>query len=155
MPVVVGDLTVDPTAQSFISLADAEAYLAAEDLGTDATSPMALWFAAGATAQEASLVRASRWLAEAYIWRSLDGVALARVGRVAARLAAETFGRPMFGGTDANGIVQRERLEGVVDITYRDGMTADAAGLILPWLRVSLRGLISVPCTGIGIWSIG
>lgn len=51
--------------------------------------------------------------------------------------------------------VQRERLEEVVDITYRDGMTADAAGMILPWLRVSLRGLISVPCTGIGIWSIG
>ncbi|QBX34596.1 hypothetical protein E4191_07635 [Paracoccus liaowanqingii] len=154
MPLVVGDLTVDPTAQSFISLSDAVGYLEIEAAGQLPGSRIVQWITADSSAQQSSLITASRWLAGAYEWRPLAAMDLTRVGFVAARLAAETVGRGIFMGQDATGIASREKV-GSIDITYRDDITADAAGLVLPWLRPSLRGLIVQPCAGLGLWAIG
>lgn len=142
MALIVGNLLTDPAAQSFISLADADAYLAPEQ--------NAAWGAGTDEAREAALVRASRWLAGSYNWNTLAVGDLARVGIVAARLAAETMGRNIYAGTDAAAVVEREKI-GSIDITYRGGLTADAAGLILPWLAPALSGLIRTRAMCIGI----
>lgn len=154
MPLIVGDVTVDPTAQSFISLIDAVTYLEAEAAGQSIGTPIGKWITMDESTQEASLVSASRWMAGAFRWRALGDADLARLGRVATRLAVETVGRSVFAGLDANGIASREKV-GSIDITYRDDITADAAGLVLPWLHPALRGLIVQPCVGIGMWAIG
>lgn len=145
MTLTVGNLLTDPAAQSFISLADAMEYLEVEAAGADIGTPIADWLTQDSATQEASLVRASRWLAGNYAWHPLDDVALARVGRVAARLAVETVGRNIFGGTDAASVVASEsKSVGSVSksVTYRGSVRSDAAGLSLPWLKLALHGLV-------------
>ena len=63
MALIVGNLLTDPAANSFISLLDAEAYLADEGAGADLTTPLGRWFVLDPAEKESSLVRASRWLA--------------------------------------------------------------------------------------------
>lgn len=145
MALSVGNLLTDPAAQSFISLEDADSYLAAER--------HVLWQAAEPLDQEAALVRASRWLASAYAWNSLSEMDLLRVGHVAARLAAETVGANIYAGVDTASAVASEKV-GSIAVTYRTDMTADVAGLALPWLKAMLRGLIREPASGIGIMVI-
>lgn len=53
--------------------------------------------------------------------------------------------RPIFAGVDAATVLASESVTvGKISEskTYREGLTADAAGLLLPWLRPSLAGLI-------------
>lgn len=138
MALIVGNLLTDPAAQSFISLADADDYVGVEQNNT--------WNLARSDEQEAALVRASRWLAGAYRFAPLDAAGLAQVGRVAARLAAETVGKPLFAGTDTGAVVASERV-GPVAVTYAAGVRADAAGMAWPWLKPMLSGLIQPGAT--------
>ena len=137
MALIVGNLLTDPAAQSFISLDDAEAYLGIENIEA--------WQTADAASKEAALVRASRWLVATFQFRPLDDEGLARVGQVAARLAAETIAMPIFTGTSTSN--QKKRVKaGSVEVEYHDStMTAQAAGTYWPWLLTMLRGLIVSP----------
>lgn len=142
MAITVGNLLTDPAAQSFISLQEADDYLAPEQ--------NTAWDIARNDQREAALVRASRWLVGAYRFLPLDDAGLMQMGRVAARLAAETLVlqgdtdtgvRPLFAGTDTGAVVQSERV-GPVAVTYATGIKADAAGMAWPWLKPMLAGLI-------------
>lgn len=139
---IVGNLLTDPAAQSFISLVDADAYLAPEQ--------NTAWDVARNDQREAALVRASRWLVGTYRFLPLDDAGLVQIGRVAARLAAETMTlqgdtkadvRPLFAGTDTGKVV-KSATAGSVSVTYQDGIRADAAGMAWPWLKPMLAGLI-------------
>lgn len=134
MALIVGNLLTDPAAQSFISLVDADAYIGVEQHEA--------WDLARNDQREAALVRASRWLVGAYRFLPLDDAGLVQIGRVAARLAAETMGKPLFAGTDTGAVVQSERV-GPVAVTYATGIKADAAGIAWPWLKPMLAGLIA------------
>ena len=131
MALIVGNLLTDPDAQSFISLADADEYLGIEQNND--------WNLAPTEDQEAALVRASRWLVAAYDF--VDGADPARLGYIAARIAGETVGKPLFAGTDTGAVVSSERV-GPVAVTYATGLRADAAGMAWPWLKPLLAGLI-------------
>ena len=133
MALIVGNLLTDPAAQSFISLIDADAYLAPEQ--------NTAWDVARNDQREAALVQASRWLVGAYRFLPLDDAGLVQIGRVAARLAAEAMDKPLFAGTDTGAVVQSERV-GPVSVTYATGVKADAAGMAWPWLKPMLAGLI-------------
>jgi len=141
MPLIVGNLLTVPSAQSFISLADAVAYLEPEAADAGENTPLGRWITLDSASQEATLVRASRWLAGSYSWYTLSETCLVRVGHVAARLAAETVGRGIYSGTDTASVVASESV-GSISVTYRGGMKADLAGLSLPWLKPALAGLI-------------
>lgn len=133
MALIVGNLLTDPAAQSFISLADADDYIGVEQNNA--------WNLARSDQQEAALVRASRWLVGAYRFLPLDAVGLVQVGRVAARLAAESMDKPLFAGTETGKVV-KTATAGSVSVTYQDGIRADAAGMAWPWLKPMLAGLI-------------
>lgn len=131
MPISVGDVTTDPTAQSFISVADADAYLAPERIE--------VWDTASVDAREAALVTSSRWLAATYSFKALSDAALVAVGLVAARLGVESLSVPLFAGTDTAQQIHSETV-GSISVTYRDGaLKADAAGMAWPWLKTMLR----------------
>ena len=134
MALIVGNLLTDPAAQSFISLIDADDYLAPEQ--------NTAWDIARNDQREAALVRASRWLVGAYRFLPLDVAGLAQIGRVTARLAGESMNRPLFAGTDTGAVVQSERV-GPVSVTYATGIKADAAGMAWPWLKPMLAGLLA------------
>ncbi|WP_103171597.1 hypothetical protein [Paracoccus sp. SY] len=142
MAVKVGNVAADPLSNSFISLADAIAYLEPEAAVAGTGSPLEQFMAADTAKQEGALVRASRWLAGAFEWHPMTEASLIRLGHVAARLAAEGFGRETFAGVDAAGVIQSETV-GPISVTYRDGVRADAGGLAFDWLRPMLRGLIA------------
>lgn len=134
MPLIVGNLLTDPTAQSFISVEDADAYLAPERIEA--------WDTATVAAREAALARASRWLAATFRFGPLDAAGLVRVGHTVARLAAETLDRDLFAGVSTT--TQKKRVKaGSVEVEYHTAtMTAQAAGIYWPWLLPMLRGLI-------------
>ena len=142
MALIVGNLLTDTAANSFISLSDADAYLADEGAGADLSTPLGRWFVLDVGEKESSLVRASRWLAASYRFIPLDAASLVRVGHVAARLAVESTGTSLFTGVNVTG--QKKRVKaGSVEVEYQDGsMTAHAAGLYWPWLDDMLYGLI-------------
>ena len=135
MSVSVGNLLRDPEAQSFISLADADAYLAPE--------ARTAWTGATDAAREAALVSASRWLAGAFGWRrhDLGDDDLRLVGFAAARLAVDALTLDLHASEDMAGAVKRERV-GPVEVEYRDRMSAQAAGRRWPWLVPMLGGLV-------------
>lgn len=133
MALIVGNLLTDPAAQSFISLADADDYIGVEQNDT--------WNLARSDEQEAALVRASRWLVGAYRFLPLDDAGLVQIGRVAARLAAESIDKPLFAGTETRKAI-KSMSAGSVSITYEGGIKADAAGMAWPWLKPMLTGLI-------------
>lgn len=142
MALIVGNLLTDPAAQSFISLIDADDYIGVEQ--------NTAWDIARNDQREAALVRASRWLVGVYRFLPLDDTGLVQIGRVAARLAAETMTlqgdsdttvRPLFAGTDTGKVV-KSATAGSVAVTYQDGIRADAAGMAWPWLKPMLAGLI-------------
>lgn len=154
MPVIAGNLLTDPLAQSFISLADAVTYLEPEAAVAGTGSALEQFMVATSAEQEGALVRASRWLAGAFQWHSLDDVAVIRVGRVAARLAAESYGRETFAGVDPAAAVKREKVD-TIEVEYFGGGSADAGGLAFAWLRPMLRGLIvDTSRSGIGVMVI-
>ena len=136
MPLIVGNLLTDPTAQSFISLIDADDYIGVEQHYA--------WDVARNDQREAALVRASRWLVATFRFGPLDDAGLMRVGRVAARLAAESMTVPLFAGTDTTALVTSVKV-GPISESYADPMNADAAGMSWPWLRPMLSGLITTP----------
>lgn len=136
MALIVGNLLTDPAAQSFISVAAADAYLMPERHEA--------WDLAGDDRREAALVQASRWLAGAYDFRPLDFAQMIRLGQVAARLAVEMLSSrkaSLFAGTDTAKAIKTAKA-GSAEITYQDGLKADAAGMAWPWLKPMLAGLI-------------
>lgn len=137
MAITVGNLLSDPAAQSFISVVDADNYLAPEQRFG--------WDTADNAAREAGLVQASRWLAASMQWQpSMLAVStdLTRVGQVAARLAVEALTNDLYAATDTTAQVQSERV-GSVGVTYFAPNRAQAAGRIWPWLLPMLSGLVS------------
>lgn len=131
MPLIVGDLLSDPSAQSFISLEDADAYLAPEG--------NASWMVATVPQREAALVIASRWLLATMPWAvdELDSDGQAQVGRAAARVAVEALSRDLMAVRDPGSEVRSERV-GPVAVEYRD----TRSGPVWPWLRPMLAGLV-------------
>ena len=143
MTIITGDLLTNPAAQSFISLEDADAYLAPEQRHA--------WDAAPNDQREAALVQASRWLVAVYRLRPLDAVGLVRVGHVVARLAAETLAEGslnLFTGANTSKVIKSVKA-GSVDVVYQDTLKADAAGRAWSWLDPMLSGLL-LPRLGIG-----
>lgn len=134
--IVVGDLLSDPEAQSFISVEDADAYLAPE--------ARTAWSEATTQQKEAALVVASRWLVTAVPWTvlKLSGDSLVRVGRVAARVAVEALTRDLMAPQEPGAEVKRETV-GPLTVEYRDAVTGVSGGLLWPWLRPMLSGLVS------------
>lgn len=130
MAIIVGDLLSDTEAQSFISVEDADAYLAPE--------ARPAWEAAPVEQKEAALVVASRWLATAVPWSvdKLDSDEQARVARVTARVAVEALSRDLMAVTDAQSQIKRERV-GPIEVEYRD----TRRGLVWPWLHPMLGDL--------------
>lgn len=147
MAIVVGNLLTDPSAQSFISVEDADAYLAPEmiDAWDDADTPE----------REAALVQASRWIAISFDWcrKDLSGADLEQVGRAAARFGAHHIGRSLWGGVDARGPLSMAKA-GEVQVQWR-GLDMDARRAIngkqWPWLEGMLHGLLCEPYVGIGV----
>lgn len=138
MPLIVGNLLADPSANSFISLADADAYLAVEG--------NAQWAAASVEAKEAALVNASRWLAVSLTWCSpnLSDADLVRVGRAAARLAVEALTVDLWSG-EVIGKTAKRYKAGSVEVEYQDTKTirgAQAGGKSFPWVYPMLSGLL-------------
>ena len=136
MALNVGNLLTDPAAQSFISLVDADNYLAPEQRYA--------WDIARNDQREAALVQASRWLVAAYRLRPLDDTGLVRIGHVVARLAAETLADGslnLFAGTNTTKAIKSVKA-GSVDVTYQDALKADAAGRAWSWLEPMLFGLV-------------
>lgn len=133
MALIVGNLLTDPEAQSFISVDDADAYLAPEQNET--------WDLATVATREAALTRASRWLVATYRFHPLDDTGLVQIGHVVTRLAAETLDRALFTGTETGKAVQ-SMSAGSVSVTYATAKRADAAGIAWPWLNPMLAGLI-------------
>jgi hypothetical protein len=139
---IAGNLLADGQAQSFISLVDAVAYLEPEAAVAGTGSALEQFMTADSAKQEAALVRASRWLAGAFQWHPMTDANLMRVGHVAARLAAEGYGREMFAGVDRSTFVKREKV-GPIEVEYTGGFSTDVGGLSFDWLRPMLRGLIA------------
>lgn len=140
MALVVGNLMNDPAATSFISVADADVYLAVE--GNDQ------WAAAAVPDKEAALVNASRWLAVSLPWCDPDLSAddLVRVGHVAARLAVQALTVDLWASGDARGNLTEETIEaGTARSTEKyDGRSrgVSAGGQSFSWVRPMLRGLL-------------
>lgn len=145
MPLRVGNLLDDFDAQSFISVADADEYLSFENTPE--------WDDASPEEKAQQLVGVSRWIASTYPFFPLDARGVIVVGRVAARLAAETMGRPIFGGRDVNDIVTSEKV-GSLAITYDTRVRADIDGLQFPWIATALRGLIGNETQSIAVIGI-
>lgn len=149
MPVIVGNLLTDPSAQSFISLADAVAYI-----GAEGDAP---WLGLEEAVQEAGLIRASRWMAGTLNWckTDLSEVELARVGQVAARLAVNGMATDFYAAADARGPIKRVKA-GSAEVEWAGaGMEAyQAGGKYWPWLSSMLKGLLCAPRSGIGVMVI-
>ena len=146
MTITVGNLLTDPSAQSFISVADADEYLGLEQNEAWNLAPNAIL--------EAALVLASRWLVDTYRSRfyPLDADGLLRIGRVAARLASESLRGKLhlYEGVQTEKLVKSLKA-GSVEVTYQDAMSADAAGRAWPWLEGMLAGLVRGRGLGIGV----
>ncbi|SEU03186.1 DnaT-like ssDNA-binding protein [Paracoccus homiensis] len=136
MPLIVGNLLTDPAANSFISLADADAYL-----GAEANAP---WSAAAPQAKEAALINASRWLSASLVWcdTALSDADLARVGHVSARLAVEALTVDLW-ASEAVKDAKRYKA-GSVEVEYQDTSRRGGAagGKRFPWMFPMLRGLL-------------
>lgn len=146
MPLIVGNLLTDPEAQSFISLTDAVAYLEAEAAGQLTGTPIGDWITLDASEQEATLSKASRWMALTLPWRpcGLSDDNLIRVGQAAARLAMVSLTTDLW-ATEAVGKAAKRYKAGTVEIEYQDASRtrgAIAGGKRFPWLYPMLRGLI-------------
>lgn len=153
MALIVGNLLTVPAATSFISLADAEAYLTHEGAGQVDTTPIGRWFVASSSVKEATLVRVSRWMAASLSWARTDlsEIDLLRVGHVAARLATNALSVDLYAAADAKGPIKRAKA-GTVEVEYAGGMVEyQAGGKYWPWLTSQLAGLLVTPRSGIGI----
>lgn len=149
MPLLVGNLLIDPGVNSFISDADAVAYLAVE--AAPPTSAVGRWLALEQSAREGSLVRASRWMADVLNWRfrNLSDAEMLRVAHVAARMAASSVTLDLY-SSQKEGKFKRVKAD-TVEVEYRDGtLTAQAAGFSWPWLLPALDGLLRERRLGIG-----
>lgn len=140
MAITTGNLLTDPDAQSFISVADADAYLMPEQ--------RIAWDLATNTAREAALVTASRWLASTMAWRSdllayaMPAADLVRIGQVTARLAVEALSTDLYAATVTGKTIKRAKA-GSAEVEYADDAhRAQAAGRLWPWLLPMLGGLI-------------
>ena len=145
MALIVGNLLTDPAANSFISVADAVAYLTDEASGQLPPAPVGQWLTAAESDQESSLVRASRWLAVGPTWRcnALSDADLVRVGHVAARLAVIALSTDLWAVEDQAPTAKRYKAD-TVEVEYFEakpkGLRAGGKGF--PWIYPMLRGLL-------------
>lgn len=146
MPLIVGNLLTDTAANSFISLADAEAYLAEEAaLATD-TSDLGRWLLLDDGQKDASLIVASRWMAASLPWGRC-GIAeaqLPQAGHVAARLAVLAAQGGLWASEAIGKTAKRYKADGV-EIEYADASKvrgARAGGKLFPWMYPMLRGML-------------
>lgn len=153
MPLIVGNLLTDPSAQSFISLADAEEHISVE---AAASRPVAAWMALTTVQKEGSLVVSSRWLATVFKWcvTDLTEAELLTVGRVAVRVSTATYGTMLYGSSSSAQIKKRVRA-GTTEVEYADVASAysqaQSGGNSWPWIDAMLRGLICDPRNGLGV----
>lgn len=138
MALIVGNLLDDPLANTFIGLADADAFLRAEG--------NASWALAERDSQEAALVSASRWLAVSLSWCATDmsDADLARVGHVAARLAVQALTVDLWAADGLTAGAKRYKAD-TVEVEYFEGSkrsAAQAGGKRFPWVMTMLRGLL-------------
>lgn len=150
MPLIVGNLLTNPEANSFVSLADAAAYLTDEVSGIAPDAALGVWIAATESDRESSLVRASRWMAGALYWckRDLDVSDMLRVGRVAARLSVSALSVDLYEAVQPGAMKKRVKA-GSVEVEYMDAQQmTQAAGRYWPWLLPMLRGLVCDPRLG-------
>lgn len=146
MALIVGNLLTDADANSFISLADAIAYLTAEGAGADDASDLGAWFITREDIQEATLVRASRWLAVTLPWcgKNLSDDDLVRVGHVAARLAVLALKTDLWAAPVTGKDAKRYKA-GSVEVEYHTpgaARGAQAGGRRFPWAYPMLKGLL-------------
>ena len=138
MALIVGNLLTDPAATSFISTADALAYLMAEG--------NANWITEDEARQEATLIAASRWMAVSLPWcrDDLTAAELARVGYVAARLAVQALTVDLWAAPDVGKDAKRYKA-GSVEVEYHSATAArgaQAGGTRFPWAYPMLKGLL-------------
>lgn len=143
MALQVGNLLKDYSANSFISLADANSYLAVE---AGATS-VKRWLDMPAAMQEASLIHVSRWMANTLEWCSsdLDAQELQLVGQAAARLAVAMSASGTLGDaySNENSEAPVKRLKAdTVEIEFAIPTDAADAATQWPWLYAMLRKLL-------------
>lgn len=147
MALVVGNVVTDPSAQSFISVADADAYLAPEGI--------AAWASMTEQQKEGALTRASRWIAYSFHWcnpAAWGEKELTLLGLASARLAAETATMNLWKGSSDRGPLSMAKAD-TVQVQWRGLERTDAAtgGLYWPWLKTMLEDLICDPRDGIGV----
>lgn len=143
MALIVGNLISDPSAQSFISLDDAISYLEPEAAG--GSEPLTAWMLSTPEVKEATLVTASRWLADAVSWcLPVSDVDVPQIGRAAAKLAAQAvMSSNLYAGEDARGPLKRAKAGSVeVEWTGTNKIGFGVAGKQWPWLSGMLRGLV-------------
>lgn len=150
---LVGNLLIDPSAQSFISREAAVEFLRAESYD-DASTPSGAWLELDNPLKDGTLIRASRWMRDALPWirRNLSENEVALVGQAAVRLAVASANLDLYKGTDTSKQIKSAKA-GSTSVEYMDGsLTAHAAGQRWPWLPTMLFGLISeAPRRTIGI----
>jgi hypothetical protein len=136
---MVGNLLIDPEATSFISLEDADTYLAEEKNKA--------WDAAASNGhREGALISASRWLAMSLPWVPcpLTEAGLSRVAAVTARLAAVALTVDLW-EPETIGKQAKRYKAGSVEIEYQAAgpvRGAVAGGRRFGWIYPMLRGLI-------------
>lgn len=154
----VGNLLIDPSANSFISLSDAVAFLEAE-FYEDTSTPSGVWLEMDEELQDGTLIRASRWMRDALPWirRNLTPAELAIVGQAAVRLAVASPSLDLYRADNPSKQIKSTKA-GSVSVEFADGsLTAHAAGLRWPWLPTMLFGLIAEahrPRLGIGAFVV-
>ena len=137
---IVGNLVTDPAAQLFVSLADADAYLAPERHEA--------WMAASAEDREAALVRASRYIAVTYRLRADADMGV--IGMATARLAASSARLDLFKPHDPAKAIKSAGA-GDATVTFRDLPGGDNR-LRFPWLDDMLSGQRAGRISGIGVF---
>lgn len=149
MALTVGNLLLSPSAQSFISVRDAEDYLRPEG----STPGVAAWLDADQEVKEGGLVTASRWMADMLEWHRFDLSAgeLIRVGRAAARMAVVITNFDPFAPVDPNAVVKRAKSD-TAEVEFFDPASIGGGdGTRWPWLGNLLRGLIASKDAPFGI----
>lgn len=146
MALIVGNLLTTPAATSFISLADAVAYLEAEAAGAGVGTPMGDWLVSGFDVQEATLARASRWMAISLPWcrNDMQAADLVAIGHVAARLAVQALNVDLWAAPEVGKDAKRYKA-GSVEVEYHSATAArgaQAGGRRFPWAYPMLKGLL-------------
>lgn len=149
MALIVGNLLTDPSANSFISLSDADEFLTLEGALAGDQSDMGKWFLLDNERKASSLVIASRWMAANLPWgrQGVTEAQLVHVGYVAARMAVIAAQSDLW-ASEAIGKQAKRYKAGSVEVEYQDAGSvrgAKAGGKAFPWVYPMLRGMLATP----------